>query len=259
MPLMQATRMGYPKIVARLLEARANPNQVSDENGSTPILEAATLGGSYFDDIYPNIIKILLHAQADITLESSRGTNALSQAAFCGTQRIIELLVNEAGADLYHKNSQQKTALLFAAEERQRETVQFIIYDLITTLDSNTKEVIKTWLCVTKKMQLKHGLSLPKDIRKLIAQEICLALAQELHSRIIRAGGMEALAHAQKNNVHKIEKDLKRFLDMNYLIKRVQTQVGLPKSNPSQKTLEKNNDAVEASKKLKLEVENESE
>jgi len=227
-PLIQAVRNGSQKIIATLLEAHANPNQFS-QDGYTPLLEAVSSGGLYCSELFQDITRTLIDAKGDITIESKKGANALSQAARSGASQIMELLIQEAGADLYHRDSQQKTALIHAAEGKKRETVQFITYDLITALAPHEKDLIKIWLFLTKKMQKKYGIFMPKDMRILVAQQIRQALAQELYKRIVLAGGSEAFEFAHQTNAPKIAKDLKRFMDMNFLCKRVRLQSSWPR------------------------------
>ncbi len=114
------------ELVKQLLDRGANPN-TADSAGSLPLVEAVV--GS---DANPNIVKMLLDKGADVNkTETENGAHALifvaqnSQISSDTRQEIVKMLL-EKGADKSIKEKEGKTALDWAKEKKNAETVELL-------------------------------------------------------------------------------------------------------------------------------------
>ncbi|MGB5981983.1 MAG: ankyrin repeat domain-containing protein [Nonlabens sp.] len=88
--------------VKQHIEAGTDINQKEAMSGSTPLMTAAT-----FDK--PEIAKILINANADLSVKNNDGGTALHTAAFFGRIEIVQLLI-DAKADKTVRNNYGATA-----------------------------------------------------------------------------------------------------------------------------------------------------
>jgi uncharacterized protein len=88
--LFRAVREGHADTVRSLLvSSKANVNG-TDENGNTPLIEAARLG-------HDDVVQALLTARADVRAKNNEGKTALMLAVQGGHDEIVRLL-KQAGA-----------------------------------------------------------------------------------------------------------------------------------------------------------------
>jgi len=113
--LLTAVEDDHPDIVEILIKkAFANPN-AKDDDGGTPLMEAA-------DNGRPETLKILIDAGADINAADNDGCTALMRAD--DVEKVLLLL--NAGADATRRNSDGKTALGLAIERRDDDIVKLL-------------------------------------------------------------------------------------------------------------------------------------
>jgi len=154
---------------------------------------------------------------------NSQGTTPLMIAAMRQSQILAQMLI-QAGADIFYTDEHGFTALLLAHEQTSKPILR-----AITRLSKEEKESIKNWLLVHKKMEKEYEISLPKDIRILIAEKICELIVQDVHARIVRAGALKALEMARKGaQISSISKEynskihlLESYMNLNSLRRSV--------------------------------------
>ncbi len=88
--LLIAVREGKPDTVKALLSARDTDVNATDENGDTPLIEAARLG-------HDEIARALLAAGADYKMRDKNGKTPLMLAAVGGHDDVVHVL-KDAGA-----------------------------------------------------------------------------------------------------------------------------------------------------------------
>jgi ankyrin repeat protein len=88
--LLLAVRQGKPDTVKALLAARDTDVNATDENGDTPLIEAARLG-------HDDIARALLAAGADYKLRDRSGKTPLMLAVLGGHDEVVHVL-KDAGA-----------------------------------------------------------------------------------------------------------------------------------------------------------------
>lgn len=113
-PLMMAALKGEAVLVRRLIARDADVNKP----GWAPLHYAAT-GGR------PEVIRILLNADAYIDAESPNGSTPLMMAAMYGSEEAVKLLL-EAGADATLKNQLGLTAKDFAGRSGRQFLVDLL-------------------------------------------------------------------------------------------------------------------------------------
>lgn len=131
-PLNIASFWGYLPIVRVLLEAGANLEGKTEDDGKTPLMLAAE--GTALLATYPSsvdrmnqieVIRLLISAGADVNAKSNEGWTALIIAANSGCIEAIKLLL-EAGADANAKDCWGDTALSRALEAGYMDIVQLL-------------------------------------------------------------------------------------------------------------------------------------
>ena len=88
--------------VKQHIEAGTDINQKEAMSGSTPLMSAATFNK-------PEIAKVLISANADLSVKNNDGGTALHTAAFFGRIEIVQLLI-DAKADKTVRNNYGATA-----------------------------------------------------------------------------------------------------------------------------------------------------
>jgi hypothetical protein len=115
-----AVLTGNLDAVKQHIEAGTDINQKEAMSGSTPLMSAATFNK-------PEIAKVLINANADLSVKNNDGGTALHTAAFFGRIEIVQLLI-DAKADKTVRNN-------FGATARETAMVDFAqmkpIYDML--------------------------------------------------------------------------------------------------------------------------------
>ena len=88
--LLRAARAGHAETVQTTIAVPGADVNVRDENGSTPLIEAAHGG-------HDDVVQALLVARADVKVKDKRGKTALMYASEGGHNEIVKLL-RQAGA-----------------------------------------------------------------------------------------------------------------------------------------------------------------
>jgi hypothetical protein len=97
-----AVLTGNIEAVKQHIEAGTDINQKEAMSGSTPLMSAATFNK-------PEIAKVLINANADLSVKNNDGGTALHTAAFFGRIEIVQLLI-DAKADKTVRNNYGATA-----------------------------------------------------------------------------------------------------------------------------------------------------
>lgn len=92
-----AVLTGNLEAVKQHIEAGTDINQKEAMSGSTPLMSAATFNK-------PEIAKVLINANADLSIKNNDGGTALHTAAFFGRIEIVKLLI-DAKADKTVRNN----------------------------------------------------------------------------------------------------------------------------------------------------------
>ena len=92
-----AVLTGNLEAVKQHIEAGTDINQKEAMSGSTPLMSAATFNK-------PEIAKVLINANADLSVKNNDGGTALHTAAFFGRIEIVQLLI-DAEADKTVRNN----------------------------------------------------------------------------------------------------------------------------------------------------------
>ena len=96
-----AVLTGNLEAVKQHIEAGTDINQKEAMSGATPLMSAATFNK-------PEIAKVLINANADLSVKSNDGGTALHTAAFFGRIEIVQLLI-DAKADKTVRNNSGAT------------------------------------------------------------------------------------------------------------------------------------------------------
>lgn len=122
--LHTAAHNGHADMVSVLLQLGANPNS-TDNQGATPLMRACRAGDG--TSTVSTILRSLLEAGAEPTLEDERGGLAIHfAAARCDTQ-VVEVLLSKAPSTLNHKDHGGKTPLAVAAQECRDSTMSLLL------------------------------------------------------------------------------------------------------------------------------------
>ncbi|MGJ8745108.1 ankyrin repeat domain-containing protein [Polaribacter sp.] len=97
MDIHAAVLTGNLEAVKQHIEAGTDINQKEAMSGSTPLMSAATFNKT-------EIAKVLINANADLTIKNNDGGTALHTAAFFGRIEIVQLLI-DAKADKNIRNN----------------------------------------------------------------------------------------------------------------------------------------------------------
>jgi uncharacterized protein len=123
--LLAAAVRGDSLQIRRLLDMGADPNARSTNNARSPLIHAVIHG-------HPDVIALLLEADADLSATGSDGWNALHVAVKLGRMDIVETLI-AAGSDTQARLPDGANALQIALQAPNQGV------DLIRLLRANTK------------------------------------------------------------------------------------------------------------------------
>jgi len=189
-PLSIACQTGNAKLIARLLDAGANPNTTLP-GGETALMTAAKVGRI-------EAIDLLLKKGAKLEAANGSGQSALAIAAFEGHTEAVERLL-KADAKIDRKTKRGFTPLMFAARAGHAETVNALIngdadvndahYDLAMRLvragaDPNDDASafnplhVLTWVRKPHRGEGKDGLPPPKGSGAMSSLEFATALIE---------------------------------------------------------------------------------
>jgi ankyrin repeat protein len=127
--LMAAAYYGHKSVVKCLLEAGANPNILSDDDGLGKGMTALMLvAGSFFASNRQAIAKLLIANGADVNQQGLRGKTAIVYAALAGSgyQDCVETLI-AAGADLDLRDDRGHTVLTLVAAAENYQLLNLLI------------------------------------------------------------------------------------------------------------------------------------
>ncbi len=127
--LMAAAYYGHKSVVKRLLEAGANPNILSDDDGLGKGMTALMLvAGSFFASNRQAIAKLLIANGADVNQQGLRGKTAIVYAALAGSgyRDCVETLI-AAGADLDLRDDRGHTVLTLVAAAENYQLLNLLI------------------------------------------------------------------------------------------------------------------------------------
>ena len=127
--LMAAAYYGHKSVVKRLLEAGANPNILSDDEGLGKGMTALTIvAGSFFASNRQAIAKLLIANGADVNQQGLRGKTAIVYAALAGSgyRDCVETLI-AAGADLDLRDDRGHTVLTLVAAAENYQMLNLLI------------------------------------------------------------------------------------------------------------------------------------
>ncbi len=127
--LMAAAYYGHKSVVKILLEAGANPNLLSDDDGLGMGMTALMLtAGSFFAHNRHSIAKLLLANGADVNQQGLGGKTAIVYAALAGAgyRECVETLIT-AGADLDLRDERGHTVLTMVAAAENYQMLNLLI------------------------------------------------------------------------------------------------------------------------------------
>jgi ankyrin repeat protein len=127
--LMAAAYYGHKSVVKTLLEAGANPNLLSDDDGLGAGMTALMLtAGSFFANNRQSIAKLLLANGADVNQQGLGGKTAIVYAALAGAgyRECVETLI-AAGADLDLRDDRGHTVLTMVAAAENYQMLNLLI------------------------------------------------------------------------------------------------------------------------------------
>jgi hypothetical protein len=217
--LQQAVRDRREKTIPLLISAGANVNHV-DKNGNS-VLETAVESVFAGNE---SIVSFLISSGADVNLEDPKGNTLLMRSMRDGREKAAEILIHN-GADLYHVNHKDKTALMLAANRCSVGEALPLFINALLGLTEAEKDSVKSFLQGNKMLQKEGKVFLPKDPRILAAQSIVSALAERLRDRVIRAGCLQALAIAKEKKCYGIVAILVSLMKLDFLQEVVRGQI----------------------------------
>lgn len=158
--LFRAAQAGRPEAVAFLLQQNAS-TEVTGPGGDSPLIAAARSGS-------PATVKILLDAKADPAFRSEKNWTALTAAAYRGDNETVRLLAPvssgsldealqiaalegktevidtllAAGADVFSRSKDNKTALMYAAANGHAEAVRLLLLNGAPRLAMDSEEKV---------------------------------------------------------------------------------------------------------------------
>lgn len=122
-PLHHAARGNFVQIMKLLLKAGADIDIPATKNCMyvTPLICA-----SKFDSF--DACRVLIQNGAQITKKTCNGQSPLHYAARKGHTRVLEVLLNEGGADVDHEDNDKATPLHTAAQAGQIEVIRKLVF-----------------------------------------------------------------------------------------------------------------------------------
>jgi ankyrin repeat protein len=143
--LMAAAYYGHRSVVKMLLEAGANPNLLSDDDGLGSGMTALMLtAGSFFANNRQSIAKLLLANGADVNQQGVGGKTAISCAALAGVgyRECVEVLI-AAGADLDLRDDRGHTVLTMVAAAENYQMLNLLIQAGASTAGLDSIQLIQ--------------------------------------------------------------------------------------------------------------------
>ncbi len=143
--LMAAAYYGHKKVVKTLLEAGANPNLLSDDDGLGMGMTALMLvAGSFFAHNRQAIVKLLLSGGADVNQQGTRGRTAIFYAALAGSgyRDCVETLI-AAGANLDLRDDRGHTVLTAVAAAENYPLLNLLIQSGVNTTGLMSVQLIQ--------------------------------------------------------------------------------------------------------------------
>ncbi|MBE9118938.1 ankyrin repeat domain-containing protein [Lusitaniella coriacea LEGE 07157] len=116
--LHTAVLTGQVEIIRTLLALGANPNILAEDDGWTPLMEAAQAG-------YADVVNLLIEAGAELE-NCIEDMTPLMLAADSNALKVAEISI-EAGANVNVKNRDGRTALFFAQQGGHTEIIQLLL------------------------------------------------------------------------------------------------------------------------------------
>jgi ankyrin repeat protein len=144
--LMAAAYYGHKSVVKLLLEAGANPNLLSDDDGLGAGMTALMLtAGSFFANNRQSIAKLLLANGADVNQQGLGGKTAIVYAALAGAgyRECVETLI-AAGADLDLRDDRGHTVLTLVAAAENYQMLNLLIQAGASTAGLESIQLIQS-------------------------------------------------------------------------------------------------------------------
>jgi ankyrin repeat protein len=143
--LMAAAYYGHKSVVKTLLEAGANPNLLSDDDGLGTGMTALMLtAGSFFANNRQSIAKLLLANGADVNQQGLGGKTAIVYAALAGAgyRECVETLI-AADADLDLRDDRGHTVLTLVAAAENYQMLNLLIQSGASTAGLESIQLIQ--------------------------------------------------------------------------------------------------------------------
>lgn len=143
--LMVAAYYGHRSIVTTLLEAGADPNLLSDDNGLGTGMTALMLAaGSFFASNRQQIAKLLISGGADVNQRGAGGKTAIFYAALSGSGYLdcVETLI-AGGADLDLCNDRGHTVLTSVATAENYSMLNLLMQAGASTIGLESIQLIQ--------------------------------------------------------------------------------------------------------------------
>lgn len=122
--LLKASQSGDLQLMKAIVTKGGDVND-RGTNGLTPLLQTISSTTIPFEDQRRQCVAFLLERGAEVDLRDSDGRTALIYATRCGDLETVQLLVN-AGAFIKMRDGFHKTAQLYAAEGGHREILIYL-------------------------------------------------------------------------------------------------------------------------------------
>lgn len=157
-----AAKSGCFSCVRHLMEQGNDPNLSYNDNEST-MLHYASLNGR------PHIVKLLVHAKADVNRANKRSRTALHEAATTGHPEVVRILLDH-NADVMSKNKYGRTTLHVATKYNNLEVIELLVQDRKAKIVQSVSAAMEKHL---------HCYQLVKNLIYLVVDFTCGVADQE--------------------------------------------------------------------------------